>query len=255
MIRKAVSNTISASKVLIVSLGLSIIILVSGGVLAAGIKMFLPNSEQQEQRTLVRVRDSVVKLSNHLGTSGGTGVEVKGDLGKPFILTNFHVCDGYLNSTMLATTPRDKHIVRVLHVDPAHDLCLTTSAGGKALPFSGDLPKYYDMVYSVGHPLLNVATPSVGRLIGRAIIKIASHANEKGECPPDHEVVEDLFATYCVAPEELDMTTNVIYPGSSGSPAFNKSGELIGLFNSGDGRTNYGNLVPLEFIKEFLKNK
>jgi S1-C subfamily serine protease len=201
-------------------------------------------------------RTSVVKLSNMEATTGGSGVEILGLASKkPYVLTNYHVCDGYLETGMLAQTVFDKHLVKVLHVDPAHDLCLTSGAGAVVMPISSESPKFYEMVFNVGHPLLKAATPTQGRLVAREILEIGSSADANGKCPPGHKAVQDLFEIVCLSSEELDMTTTVIFPGSSGSPAFNEKGELIGLFNSGDGRTNYGNMIPLTHVKDFLKDK
>jgi S1-C subfamily serine protease len=76
----------------------------------------------------------------------------------------------------------------------------------------------------------------------------------EGKCPPNTDAVQSLFGGFCVLTMELSATTAMVYPGSSGSPIVNASGEVIGVINSTDA-TNRGNFIPLQYLKEMLDDE
>ena len=48
------------------------------------------------------------------------------------------------------------------------------------------------------------------------------------------------------------QTNMIMHPGNSGSPVVDKLGRVIGVAFAIDGRTNYGYIVNLQDLKDFL---
>jgi V8-like Glu-specific endopeptidase len=57
----------------------------------------------------------------------------------------------------------------------------------------------------------------------------------------------------CIAHIYAATSSIQIYPGNSGSPVMNSSGDVVGIIFAGDNRTNYGSYVPVFKIREFLE--
>ncbi len=56
----------------------------------------------------------------------------------------------------------------------------------------------------------------------------------------------------CLRQLKSILTTLGIYPGNSGSPVVNKYGNLVGVVFAGNNQTNYGYVIPLKQVREFL---
>lgn len=201
-----------------------------------------------------RVSPAIVMLTDIKQTHGGTGFYIKLNSGKRVIVTNHHVCDG--NDEML--TDRDE-VVTVLKTDPEHDLCVleSTYQDHPYLTLSLFKPAQFDDLYVVGHPLLHPLTPSTGLYLRDSDIPIAIEQHfitEDVECP-EGTVTELVFLfKFCVRTFRLSETTVIIYPGNSGSAIVNSFAEVVGVINSGDSETHYGNFIPLIFLVNFIES-
>lgn len=200
------------------------------------------------------VSSSVVSVMNRQGTGGGTGFVTRDFAGKHVIVTNDHVCAVALgNHVVVVSDNGTRSIRRVLKRSFIRDLCVVEGIPAPALPIAKTAPNRFEELLVVGHPLLGPTTPSRGVYLGTDIMPVGFNTKEDGSCEAGSELLESFFGEFCIAQMELSMTSIMIYPGNSGSPVVNSSGEVVGVINSGDSRSNYGNYVPLPYLQEILK--
>lgn len=200
----------------------------------------------------IKLGHSVVMLTpvNNMST-GGTGFQMKTNKGLR-IITNEHICKsdkktGYL----LATTEGFQQIIKILKIDSKADLCMLE--GVDLLPGLkiADRPNMGDTIGIVGHPLLQPQTFSKGRILARQGINVITGLYNERTCigPGARPVFGNA---YCARFYMSYYTNAIIFPGNSGSPAVNFWGNVVGVVFAGNGRTNYGYLVPYEDLKRFI---
>ncbi len=215
----------------------------------AGACMLVTNQDSPPQ-------SSVVSVLNRSGTSGGTGFVTRDVAGKHVIVTNDHVCEvaqgGYV---VIVSDTGQGRIKRVLSRNFTRDLCVVEGIDAPALSIADSSPTRFEKLQVIGHPLLGPTTPSEGSYLQDDIVPIGFGTKPDGTCPESAESVDTFFGTFCVAHMELSLTSISIFPGNSGSPVLNREGKVVGVINSGDNRTTYGNFVPLRYLKEILGEK
>jgi len=186
-----------------------------------------------------RMTDSVVKINftpdgapecNKGRLASGTGVVIFADDAKSFILTNRHIggdstqCgqlvqirDFYMPVPGKTIAIFDKADLSLIQVD----IKLTVS------PIASSSPAMFEQVVLIGNPLGELWITETG-------------FKSKDELIP----VIDSWA------QQMTLHT---YPGNSGSPVFNLSGEVSSLIFAGyRGMYNMGFSIPLSSIKQFL---
>jgi len=171
--------------------------------------------------------------------NGGTGFEVMAPSGATFVMTNAHVCNILLAdgtskiawvSNGLIAMPR-----RVVAISDEKDLCLLEGiSGGMGLKVSKDAPQVGEWLHVVGHPKLGPLIMSSGEFYEVCTINVAG---------PRMSTPSVKRGSYC--------TTAVADVGSSGSPAVNEYGEVIGVLFAVDGKSRAA-LVSLTDVKDFL---
>lgn len=192
--------------------------------------------------------------------SGGTGSVIRTPSGKRVMLTNAHVC-GLAENGKLAARREDGavFILKVRKIYKRHDLCALDPVKGD---YGLQLARSYSeapgtRVWAAGYPLLRPFTVTWGVISGRHDITIQE------DTPPEQcsgrgrhaETMQTIFGAFdiCVRTLSAVDTTVTIFGGSSGSPAFNERGEVIGVMFAGDTRSNWGLYVPYPFVDTFLR--
>ena len=227
-------------------LGISAII---AGIYAAG---YLVLNAPQFHRNFLRnkVGSEVVMLVGN--QSGGTGFAVQTPKGKTYTLTNRHICEIAQNGVLLANPGGLPLPVRVLKISKKSDLCLVENVPDKqGLRLASNSLQAGEEFAIVGHPMLLPLTLSRGELISYQEIEMPTKVDQ--ECDSDERQVETMFFTVCLKKYRAGMTNAVALGGNSGSPVVNFSGDVVGVLFAGFNDSNWGIIVPLEEIKEFLK--
>lgn len=170
----------------------------------------------------------VVKITDQSGNSGGTGFYIKLPSGKTSILTNSHVCDLQKAGIIFIS---DDSSIRQPHniiINSAYtDLCLVAGDEVHGLSLAPNAP-FGEIVYELGHPLLNALTMTQGELIGRSRVKTGTHITNAYD-------------------------TNIIsLPGNSGSPVVDFYGRVVGVIFATDTEEYWGSTVSLEDINKFV---
>jgi S1-C subfamily serine protease len=168
-------------------------------------------------------------------------------------VTNDHVCNastgGYVR---IQDDSGNEYIKKVLKRNFMRDLCLIEGISAPPLAIASKQPVRFDRLRVVGHPLLQPTSRSEGEFVKNIIIPLGLPALADGTCKEGATPVESFFGTFCIVNMEVGYTTVLIWGGNSGSPIVNKDGEVVGVINSADNRTNQGNFIPLPYLKEML---
>lgn len=170
---------------------------------------------------------SVVALLGSQG--GGTGFVVSAPSGRKYILTNAHVCE------IARLVDSEDRLMKTEVIEAADytDLCLMTlpkhldAPGLKIADFE---PQTHDKIHIIGYGMLLGSTLTEGHWVGRLALPV--------------------LAVFHPA-----YVTAQVLPGNSGSPVLNDDGFVVGVvYASSPAILNRALVVPLEDIREFLKN-
>lgn len=202
------------------------------------------------------VSRSIVKVLNAAGTGGGTGWITTTKRGNLVIVTNDHVCEVATNGVARIENYAGRTTFsKILERDFDHDLCTLEATEGPTLTVADNTPSRYDSISTFGHPLLEPAQPATGLFLGSIV---TSYLYEKGSLGCKNGTAEINVQTFfgvisaCEKTEATNLSNIPTYPGNSGSPVLNTSGEVVGVINSADSRTNHGAFVPLPYVKDIL---
>lgn len=206
-----------------------------------------------------KVGSRVVKITNEKGNHGGTGVHVKVSSGKTYILTNDHVCEVAKDGTLYVSTDYSERPMprKVIERADFTDLCLVEPIDNIEGLTLGQEPNYGDLIRVVGHPKLMPITMTEGEILGEDIVNVFTGLSLEDCTKPKYKIGQAggwFFGQQaCFLNIKSYLTTIHILPGSSGSPAVDFWGNIVGLAYAGDNDINWGILVELEDIKKFLK--
>ena len=174
---------------------------------------------------------SVIKLTNDVGNSGGTGFEVVAPSGKIYTLTNRHIC---MSNDVYAEVG-DRHIpLHIIEISADTDLCLLEPlVETPALKVSNIYPVNGDHIDVYGYGMLMPLTHTSGEWVGKTPVFLAFIFNLRN------------------VPE---YTTVSILPGNSGSPVLDESGDVVGVvFATGEAINFRALIISLDDVKNFLK--
>ncbi len=149
------------------------------------------------------------------------------------------------------------HTLRVLEVSQTTDLCVLEGVpGAHGSELAGSFPKW-SRLYVVGHPYLEPNTLSSGYIVDRQIIQILDDDKDEAQCTGQKRSWEQVPTEFglmpvCVAHIDAWESTIDTYPGNSGSPVFDASGQVTGVIFASDRRTHRGSFIPLDALRDFL---
>lgn len=200
---------------------------------------------------------SIVRILGARG--GGTGFQLKYK-GAEFILTNDHVCglkddeDKVTIDSPWGQISRNK----VLYRSSKTDLCIIFPHPQlPALELGGSDFKYLDEILILGHPLLDILTPSKGLAKRQeymdVMLGIINTKAEEKACHLPKNRITSFFGMFDICTIHVlgQLTTAHIEPGNSGSPVLDRTGHVRGVaFASGSDKL--GDIIPFQSIKEFL---
>ena len=188
---------------------------------------------------------------------GGTGFLIKAKSGRSYLLTNWHVCDSKTVVTVYhETIPKVPMKAKVLAIDPEHDLCLA-AFGGEGL----SLAKSYqtnERVFVLGHPLgCDKIVYSKGSLLNIVYTSL-NFSSFSPNCPRGFYLTKadkpGEVPYNCVLKARVIDTSVPGNHGNSGSPIFNKDGEVVGIINQIDENSKFLGGMDLNVLKSFLSN-
>lgn len=199
-----------------------------------------------------------VRIYNLDMTSGGTGSIFRSYKNASHILTNKHVCrlveqGGYV------TKRRKSYLITHYKKFPHHDLCLVRVKKNfrTNLVVAERGPRVSSTIYVSGHPNLLPHVATMGHLSSPSPVQLVTgfkscNSEDFKKFPLDCIL---LGGIPLVKNFEAHMVSNLIMPGSSGSPVFNNRGKIIGVIFAGMGHgLSYGFLVPHIFVTYFIQN-
>jgi S1-C subfamily serine protease len=226
----------------------------------------------------------VYKVQAVVNGGGGTGFQVRAPSGVDYVMTNSHVCNAVIqmdtpeNAGTVILVDDDGNVIRrrIVAVSDQTDLCLIEGAPGVSGLRVGSEPSKGETLTVVGHPHLRPLTLSSGEVIGTEDVNIIefvistsnpmlaemipTHPDAKCNMPkqnieeiPLPEEIGGGSVLVCIdVTSNAYMTSIIIYPGNSGSPMVDYVGRVVGVAFAGDSTDNYGEVVSLTDINNFL---
>lgn len=185
-------------------------------------------SQEAHQAYLMHKVGKQVVLIVHPEGHAGTGFYVQAPSGLVYIVTNKHVCGNSKPGEIVGVSDDNSRRIiprRVLETSQLGDVCIIEGLPGHEGLTLGSAAEVGDSVYSLGHPLAGPLDFQHGYIKQRTFYE----------------------------GEAIFLTNLYIFPGSSGSPVFDKYGNVVGIIAMYQEQTKWGIGVDLSLIVELLR--
>jgi serine protease Do len=170
-------------------------------------------------RAMTYTQSNSVMILNPARNSGGSGFYVVTELGNSYILTNAHVCGPRDKYKIIIPQEGPEFKADILFQDKHYDLCaLRSIQPHKGFRLAKHLPFCGEYVIFMGYPELEPFK-----------VQVTEHCDE--------------------------VLLAVVKHGNSGSPVLNLDLEVVGVVDAQFKDSEYGLMIYLKLIQEFLKGK
>lgn len=212
------------------------------GIFAVMIILWLPF----RPLTNSQIRSSVVQLMGEDGAC--TGEQVRGKSGKLYILTAGHCIQDKL---VAITESGRKQKIRFVYESKRADLALYTPVAGIP-PLVVRYPTFHGYVRIFSHGLRHATYISEGEMLESGMMDIDIPDKTVESCKgPKYKANIGLWPSCSLHTITLTTTAWAV-PGSSGGPAVDSFGNLVGVVSGGNDHFTY--LVPSWDVYKLLKN-
>lgn len=194
-----------------------------------------------------RFHKSVVQVNN-LDGSSGTGFFIQGDSGKKYLITAAHVC----GTSKTLYSERGMH--EVLAIAPERDTCiLSTYQTVDTVNLARADLKRGDALYTIGFPLRLQWDYRTGKAESIDLSFFYFPTMYYGACPSTggNTMIDAYGGTVCGIGVTTFRVKMLVRPGNSGGPAFNSSGQIVGIVIATDS-VGGGYIVPVSELKQVL---
>lgn len=199
------------------------------------------------------IRDRVLMLLSEVGQC--SAVQVKAPSGKIYALSAAHCVDLLVKGSITAINEQGvSKQLRFVAIDEEHDLLLLTPFDNKSINIAKST-KLYDKIHTLTHGNGQPTYRTDGELLKEKSVETGSPIESEEQlvkCDGRNKKILETFAgLYCVKTLTVSITTAQVVGGSSGGPALNKDGELIGIVSVAT--EIFSGVIPLKEIQTFLK--
>lgn len=201
------------------------------------------------------VQTSVSIISDQGG--GGSGVVLFSNPSGSVILSNRHVCEGVAPGAVVTTRSGVTARAVSMKLSESHDLCLLKVNRNLKLSskIANSESEKGEPALVVGHPNLFPQINAPGQFSGFMDITMVVGMRKCTEKEFKKFPLECAFfgGVPILKTFETQAISSIIAPGNSGSPVFNKKGEVANLVFAGVGRgLSHGITVPNGQIRAFV---
>lgn len=211
----------------------------------------------KEKRTDEYVRNRVIQLKGN--ERACSGVQVKAKSGKVYILSAAHCAALATNDRMEASIEGGPiSTVKIIDIDREHDLLLLSSVNSNSIDVAASI-KPHEHIHTITHGGHFPAYRTDGELLEERTFRIMGpeiNSDEDLKNCPITSYSEPVFGEmgyFCALTMTMHISTAFVIPGSSGGPALDNEGKLIGIVSCSTDM--FSGLVPLHNIQSFLKGR
>ncbi len=219
--------------------------------------MAKPLYKHYEQSTDSYIRDRVVQLEGR--GMACTGIQIKAPSGKVYTLSANH-CSALATDNMIHAKSEDgrEKDLYIVDQDPEHDLLLLSSLDHKGIEVAKNIQNH-EHVHTITHGAHFPSYRTDGELLEERTLHVhgenITNEEEFKKCSVSNfqrpTLDFDSFSLYCEITLTVEITTAMVVPGSSGGPAVDANGRLVGIVSCS--AEPFSGLVPLHDIQAFLQ--